>query len=302
MMTNQITKLASAKDDMVVKTPFWPESWFKNVSAGTNVIMVPPMAKMPAPVIIDLAKTGDCLVAVGDGAEVIIKEICSGAIISGKVCIMLDGEAKVTYLIDEIETRGSGQNLVVEREAILEAGAEIDWYCATFNQSGYQTKVRSWLKGENGRSDMYWLNCARADEVVEIELVNCFDAPNCRGQIYVKGVAQDRANVKIVGGIEITLNGGGADSYLKEDTLLLDNEARIRALPCLEIKTNEVKAGHGATITNLTPEDLFYLQAHGIEAKLAKKLMVQGFLQSVLQHCPDQEFLDKVFKMLSYED
>lgn len=286
--------LAAARDRMEDKLPFWPDQWSNELKNGAKVIMVPPTAKMPQVLEFDLAEGLHWMINIGAEAEVMIKETCSGPITGAEVTLVIDKDAKVTYIADELDQRGGMETGVVTREAVLAAGAEIDWYGAMIGQTGYRTKVKSILRGEAARSDMHWLHLAQGDERTELELVNCFDAPNCRGQIFVKAAAQDRANVKVTGGIEITLEGGGTDSYLKEDTLLLDPEARVRALPCLEIKTNDVKAGHGATVTNFTAEDLFYLQSRGIEAQLARSLMIQGFLESVLDECSDTEFLKKV--------
>jgi Fe-S cluster assembly scaffold protein SufB len=95
-------------------------------------------------------------------------------------------------------------------------------------------------------------------------------------------VAEGKAYVRCDGLLEIGPGGGGTDAYLTEDVLMLDPTAKIDAVPGLEIKTNDVKASHSATVSRVTPEDLFYFAARGISQAEARRMYVEGFLNSVL--------------------
>jgi Fe-S cluster assembly scaffold protein SufB len=88
--------------------------------------------------------------------------------------------------------------------------------------------------------------------------------------------------------IEISPGGGGTDTYLTEDVLMLDRTAKVDAIPGLEIKTNDVKASHSATVTRVTPEDLFYFSARGIPEHEARAMYIQGFLSDLAQKIGDE--------------
>ena len=53
-------------------------------------------------------------------------------------------------------------------------------------------------------------------------------------------------------------------------------------MPGLEILADDVKCSHGATTAQLSPEELFYLQARGIPPRVGRQLLVAGFLGEVL--------------------
>ena len=97
----------------------------------------------------------------------------------------------------------------------------------------------------------------------------------------MKGVAEDKAYVQCNGMINIGLDGGGTDTYLTEDVLMLDASAQVDAIPGLEIKTNDVKASHSATVSRVTDEDLFYFASRGIDNSEARKMYVEGFLGDI---------------------
>jgi len=59
---------------------------------------------------------------------------------------------------------------------------------------------------------------------------------------------------------------------------MLDPTAKVDAVPALEIKANDVKASHSASVRRVTPLDLFSFAARGIEGKMARTMYVEGFL------------------------
>ncbi|MEB3330978.1 MAG: SufD family Fe-S cluster assembly protein [Synechococcaceae cyanobacterium] len=68
--------------------------------------------------------------------------------------------------------------------------------------------------------------------------------------------------------------------------LLLSARARIDARPQLEIVADDVRCTHGATVSTLQPEQLFYLRSRGIAAARAARLLLRGFCDEVLRQLP----------------
>ena len=64
--------------------------------------------------------------------------------------------------------------------------------------------------------------------------------------------------------------------------LLLDDRARVDTKPQLEIWADDVKCSHGATIGQLEADQLFYLQARGLERNQALELLTFAFAAEVL--------------------
>ena len=57
--------------------------------------------------------------------------------------------------------------------------------------------------------------------------------------------------------------------------------------PTLEIYANDVKCSHGATVGELDPEQLFYLQARGLDAAAARRMLTTAFATTVLEQIAD---------------
>lgn len=85
------------------------------------------------------------------------------------------------------------------------------------------------------------------------------------------------------------INSKTKDNVLVEDIkgLIINNDT-IKISPNIMIDTNEVLANHLVTISSFNPDDLFYLNTKGIATILAKKMLIKGFINSII----DEYFKD----------
>ena len=143
---------------------------------------------------------------------------------------------------------------------------------------------------------------ANNDEVrVEINIDHV--ATDTTSDTVIKSVLSDRAVGGFFGLVKILKGARNTNTFFREDALLLSGNAKAEAVPSLEIDENEVKAGHASTVGPVDPEMLFYLLSRGITQKIAKKLIVQGYIDVVSRQLPEKEkndldnFLQKEFRV-----
>lgn len=65
--------------------------------------------------------------------------------------------------------------------------------------------------------------------------------------------------------------------------LLLSPKARIKTKPELQITADNVKCSHGATISQLEADELFYLQSRGLNETDARHLLIDAFAAEILE-------------------
>ena len=109
--------------------------------------------------------------------------------------------------------------------------------------------------------------------------------PNCRSRVTYKGALQgDKARTVWVGDVLIRKDAEGTDTYELNRNLLLTDGARADSVPNLEIETGKIEgAGHASASGRFDDEQLFYLQARGITEANARRLVVFGFLNEIIQ-------------------
>ena len=87
-----------------------------------------------------------------------------------------------------------------------------------------------------------------------------------------------------VGDVLIGKDAEGTDTYELNRNLLLEIGPRADSVPNLEIETGRIEgAGHASTTGQLDDEHLWYLRARGIPEAEARRLVVRGFLNEIIQ-------------------
>jgi Fe-S cluster assembly protein SufD len=79
------------------------------------------------------------------------------------------------------------------------------------------------------------------------------------------------------------------DAYQQNRNLVLSRTARADSIPNLEIAANDVRCTHGATVSQVEEEHLFYLQARGLPRSEAQNLIVEGFFRPIIDRVPVEE-------------
>ncbi len=184
------------------------------------------------------------------------------------------------------------------RRSTVEADGAIHWHIVTLGGLGDRHELVSTLAGKNAASSIDWIFFVQGDEKQHVSARMIFAAPGGRGEITMKGVAQDHGYIQCDGKIEITRHGKGTDTSLTEKILLLAETAHADAVPALEIRTNDVKASHSASVSRVSPEDLFYLQSRGLRTNEARRMYVEGFLSDLTEKIPNELIRVKILSAI----
>ncbi|OGJ63449.1 hypothetical protein A3C37_00895 [Candidatus Peribacteria bacterium RIFCSPHIGHO2_02_FULL_53_20] len=201
---------------------------------------------------------------------------------SGTVSVLLEEGSRATVVSLCHGTEG----MVIHQKGEIATGGHLHWINVTLG-GGIEQSLVSTCTGDGAVSTIDWAFRASDCEHQSLSAKNIFSAGRGGGEVTMKGVAEDHAHIAASGMIGIGSQGAGTHSYLTQHVLMLDPTAKVDAIPGLEIKTNDVKASHSATVSRVTPEDLFYFGARGIIEKEARRMYIQGFFGDVLGRIVD---------------
>ncbi len=114
-------------------------------------------------------------------------------------------------------------------------------------------------------------------------------ALNCPGgvgrQVH-KTIVSDRAHAVFNGKIFVPKPAQLTDASQLNRNLLLSSKAKIDTKPQLEITADNVKCSHGATVSQLEDDAIFYLQSRGINEKDARSLLISAFAAEIINQIP----------------
>ncbi|KXK26135.1 MAG: FeS cluster assembly protein SufD [candidate division WS6 bacterium OLB20] len=137
-------------------------------------------------------------------------------------------------------------------------------------------------------SELIGLFVGRDSEKLSSLLKVVHKKPELQSLTSIKAVVYDDAYFDMEGMLVIETGARNTDAYLRIDVLLMSEQAGARAVPSLEITEDNVKGGHGATVGQIDREQLFYLTSRGLPRSQAETLLVEGFVQELLDRIEDE--------------
>jgi len=96
-----------------------------------------------------------------------------------------------------------------------------------------------------------------------------------------KNMVGGRATASFRGRIRVEQSAQQTDSEQLARTILLSDRSRIWAIPSLEIIADDVTCTHGATVSDLSEEELFYLRSRGVDRTSARNILMYAFVEEV---------------------
>jgi Fe-S cluster assembly protein SufD len=106
--------------------------------------------------------------------------------------------------------------------------------------------------------------------------------PHCNSHQLYKGILDGNGRAVFNGKVFVREGAQKTDAMQTNKNLLLSPQARVDTKPQLEIYADDVKCAHGAAVGQLDQDELFYLQARGINPELGKSLLTYGFAEEVI--------------------
>jgi len=204
-------------------------------------------------------------------------------------------------------TLSENLEMIVEDEAKLTVVSIQDWNEQAIHASAQYAKVgrnssfkhvvvslggkvvritpSTYFAAPGGDVSLYGLYFADSGQYLEHRIFVDHSQPNCKSRVTYKGALQGaKAHTVWVGDVLIRKEAEGTDTYELNRNLLLTDGARADSVPNLEIETGQILgAGHASASGRFDDEQLFYLQARGIDELEARRLVVRGFLMEVVQ-------------------
>jgi Fe-S cluster assembly protein SufD len=144
------------------------------------------------------------------------------------------------------------------------------------------------------------LQVTKSKEQIATHSLIRFEGPNGKLDQLQKAVASEYSHCIFNGSIEVPQKAQKTEAAQLSRNLLLSKRARIDAKPELEIVADDVRCTHGATVSQLQDEELFYLLSRGIDNEHANSLLLKGYYDEVISHLPKSSekwnFVKKLMK------
>ena len=138
----------------------------------------------------------------------------------------------------------------------------------------------------NAKTNIKGIQITKNNEQISTYANIAFNGPNGFLDQLNKSLANDKSHSVFEGLIIVPQIAQKTDASQLSRNLLLSNYAKIDTKPQLEIVADDVKCMHGATISQLNEDELFYMRSRGLTLKEASKLQLRSYYQEIVSFLP----------------
>ena len=215
---------------------------------------------------------------------------------TANITVEVIAQAGAQIKFSAIDRLGENVTAYISRRGKLDNDAMIDWAIGVMNEGNVVADFDSDLYGKGSHADMKVVALSSGKQVQGIDTRVTNYGCNSIGNILQHGVILEKGTLTFNGIGHIIKGAKGADAQQESRVLMLSDQARSDANPILLIDENDVTAGHAASIGQVDPEDMYYLMSRGLDKATAERLVVRGFLGSVIVEIPVKEVRDEMIE------
>ena len=238
-------------------------------------------------------------VRVGDGAKATIVERQTGsgdALVSSISHLLVGDDAEIIWII--VQDQPESATHFGQFNAELGKNAKLTLFVMNAGGKLVRQEIRVQAAGEGGVFTLRGVNLLSGDTHTDVTMQLDHTAPHTNSTEVIRNIVTGRAHGVFQGRINVHQQAQKTDAKMACNTLLLSDDGEFSTKPELEIFADDVQCGHGATVTEIDSNHLFYLMARGIDEKTARGLLVKAFLAEVIEEMDDEPIVEALEALL----
>jgi Fe-S cluster assembly protein SufD len=269
---------------------FWSGGTFLYVPRNVNVELpfvsvlwqeMPQLAVFPPTLLV--AEAGSSVTLVSDLLSMGC-DACPDTYHGGITELFVGAGAQVRY----INTQDLGRQVYDLRTqtALLDRDSRLEWLTVNLGGRVSRSTQHTILRGPGAEAVVTGLYLPDGRQHIAFDTLQDHVAGNCLSDLLYQGALLGKSRSVYEGTIRAWPGAQKTNAYQSNRNLLLSNKARADSLPRLEIEANDLRCTHGATVSQVDEEQIFYLMSRGISHDDAVRLIVEGFFQPSLDRLP----------------
>ena len=259
------------------------------------LVHVPAGKRLEEPVVIR-AGVGEALewrtlIVLEEGAEAEVWEEWVSAdpeaegLFNGVTEIVVGQGARLHYV--GAQALNEGTWVFANQRAVVARDATLDWSTLGFGSMRGKVWMETKLDGRGSSARVTGAYATSGRQHLDYDTLQEHAAPDTFSDLAFRGVLAGRSSAVWRGMIQVDPGAQKTDAFQVCRNLLLSKRAHADAIPGLEIQADDVRCTHAAAIAQLDREQMYYLRSHGLPEPLAQRLIIDGFLQELVERLPE---------------
>jgi Fe-S cluster assembly protein SufD len=171
--------------------------------------------------------------------------------------------------------------------ALLDRDSHLEWLTVNLGGRVSRSTQHTILRQPGAEAKVTGLYLPDGWQHIAFDTLQDHVAGNCTSDLLYQGALLGKSRSVYEGTIRAWPAAQKTNAYQSNRNLILSKKARADTLPKLEIEANDLRCTHGATVSQVDEDQVFYLMSRGIPRTDAVRLIVEGFFQPSLDRLPD---------------
>jgi Fe-S cluster assembly protein SufD len=289
LVRERLGSLVSAEDPFVARND---AAWRQGV-----LVYVPAGVRLDEPVRIEVsapaaASAWRTLIVLEEGAEAEVWERWvsdaeGDALLNAVVEISVGENARLGYV--SAQELSPDAWIFASQRAELGRSGNLDWTALGFGSGRGKVRMETNLAGEGSEARVTGGYAGNGSQHLDYDTTQEHSAAHTTSDLAFRGVLADRSTAVWRGMIKVDPGAQQTDAFQECRNLLLSHDAHADAIPGLEILANDVRCTHAAAVAQIDRDQIFYLASRGLNDEDARRLVIEGFLQSLVERLPAGE-------------
>jgi Fe-S cluster assembly protein SufD len=242
------------------------------------------------------------LIVLEEGAEAEVWEHWSSpsddvdAVLNSVVELAVGQAATLRYVNTQDISEGAW--IFATQRAEVQRDGRLDWAALGFGSARGKVRMETKLAGPGSEARVTGGYAGGPGQHLDFDTLQEHAAPNTNSDLAFRGVLAAGSTAVWRGMIKVDPGAQQTDAFQESRNLLLSPEAHADAIPGLEILADDVRCTHAAAIAQVDKEQLFYLTSRGLGDDAAKALIIEGFLESLVERLAEGPVRDSISEAL----
>jgi Fe-S cluster assembly protein SufB len=214
----------------------------------------------------------------------------SDSLHSAVVEIIVKKNARVRYTT--IQNWSNNVYNLVTKRATAAQGATMEWVDGNIGSKVTMKYPAVYLLGEHAKGETLSIAFAGEGQHQDAGAKMVHAAPYTSSSIVSKSVARGGGRTSYRGLVQVLEGSHHSASTVRCDALLVDTISRSDTYPYVDVREDNVRMGHEATVSKVSDDQLFYLMSRGMSEDEAMAMIVRGFIEPIARELPMEYALE----------
>lgn len=184
------------------------------------------------------------------------------------------------------------------QRAIVARDGHLDWITLGFGAKLGKVFLETKLDGRGAHASVTGAYATHGRQHLDFDTLQEHAAESTTSDLAFRGILDGRSRTVWRGMIQVDKDAQQTDAFQESRNLLLGGKAHADAIPGLEILADDVRCTHAAAIAKIDAEQLFYLRSRGLSEGTSQRLVIEGFLQALVERFEEGIVRDAVAEAL----